>query len=112
MAVRLRIVMYLTEALTFRVTVQDAPSQLIMKLEGKVVGPWVTELRKAWIALAPLLSTKKLALDLCGVTFVDEAGLGLLREIHKATQAEMITSSPLTRYFADRAQENGIQKGK
>jgi hypothetical protein len=72
-----------------------------MKLEGKMVGPWVTECRRAWLALAPSLSTKKLALDLCGVTFMDEGGLELLREIYGATRAEVVAGSPLTKHFAE-----------
>jgi len=74
-----------------------------MKLEGRMVGPWVTECKRAWLALESTLPPKKLALDLCGVTFVDEAGLQLLREIYSATRAEMIANSPLTRHFAEQA---------
>ena len=105
MAVRMPTVMYRTHwrVLTFRVSLQEQPEKLVMKLEGKMVGPWVTECRQAWTKLLSSLSTKKLALDLCGVTFVDEPGLELLREIYRATRADMITSSPLTKYFADRA---------
>ncbi len=77
-----------------------------MKLEGKMVGPWVTECRRAWMALASSLSTKKLALDLCGVTFMDEAGLELLREIYGATRAEVGASSPLTKHFAEQVMQS------
>lgn len=87
--------------LTFRVTVQDEPERLIMKLEGKMVGAWVTECHRAWTALRSSLSTKKLALDFCGVTFVDESGLELLREIYRNTRADMIADSPLTKHFAE-----------
>lgn len=74
-----------------------------MKLEGKMVGPWVMECKRAWLALEPSLSPKKLALDLRGVTFVDESGLALLREIYRATQATIVTNSPLTKHFAEQA---------
>ncbi len=86
---------------TFRATVQEDSERFIMKLEGKIVGPWARECRRAWLALASSLSTKKLALDLCGVTFMDEAGLELLREIYRATRAEVVASSPLTKHFAE-----------
>lgn len=72
-----------------------------MKLEGKMIGAWVTECRQAWIALLAALSTRRLVLDLCGVISVDESGLELLREIYGATRADMITNSPLTKHFAD-----------
>lgn len=88
---------------TFRVTVKDGPDRAIMKLEGKMVGPWVRECRQTWTALLSSLSARKLALDLCGVTFVDESGLGLLREIYRATRADIVANSPLTKHFADQA---------
>jgi hypothetical protein len=89
--------------LTFRATVEEKPEAFVMKLEGRMVGPWVTECKRAWLALESSLPPKKLALDLCGVTFVDEAGLQLLREIYSATRAEMIANSPLTKHFVEQA---------
>jgi len=74
-----------------------------MKLEGRMVGACVGECRLAWLSLQSSLSQRKLALDLCGVTFVDESGLELLREIYRATRADMLTNSPLTRHFAEQA---------
>jgi hypothetical protein len=74
-----------------------------MKLEGKLVGPWVPECRQAWLALESSRSAKKLTLDLCGVMFVDDSGIALLGEIYRATRAEMLTGSPLTKHFAEQA---------
>ena len=74
-----------------------------MKLEGRLIGPWVEECRRAWLALESWRATKKLALDLCGVTFVDEPGIALLREICRSTGAELLTSSPLSKHFAEQA---------
>ena len=83
-----------------------------MKLEGRIVGPWVAECKRAWLALEPSLSPKKLALDLRGVTFVDESGLELLREIYRATRAPMITDSPLTKHFAEQAMRSTTEGKK
>ncbi len=74
-----------------------------MKLEGKLIGPWVAECRQAWVDLNASLMTKKLALDLCGLTFADDSGIALLQDIYRANRAEMLTGSPLTRHFADQA---------
>jgi anti-anti-sigma regulatory factor len=76
-----------------------------MKLEGKLTGPWVEECMRVWLELKRTLSTRKLALDLCGVTFVDALGMQLLREIYSATRAEFRTNSPLTNYFAEQAMQ-------
>lgn len=46
---------------------------------------------------------KPLLLDIRGVTFADSKGAHILRDIVKATGAEVISESPLTRYFATKA---------
>lgn len=74
-----------------------------MKLEGRMVGPWVGECKRAWLSLQSSLSARKLALDLCGVTFVDESGLDLLREMYRTAHPDFLTNSPLTRHFAEMA---------
>jgi ABC-type transporter Mla MlaB component len=73
-----------------------------MRLEGKVVGPWVEECHRAWQAVREELGAKTLRLDLCGVTFVDESGTAMLREIHRASGGEILANSPLTNYFKER----------
>ena len=83
-----------------------------MKLEGRLVGPWVTECKQAWLALESARSAKRLTLDLCGVTFVDDSGLALLREIYGATHAEILTGSPLTRHFAEQATASKTDRRK
>ena len=82
-----------------------------MKLEGKMAGPWVEECRQAWLALAPSLRAKKLTLDLRGITFVDDSGAQLLRDMYRETHAEMFTDSPLTSYFAEQARQAKNGKG-
>jgi ABC-type transporter Mla MlaB component len=52
---------------------------LTLRLEGRVVGPWVDELRQI---CKPLLADKtKLALDLAEVSFADENGVTLLTSL-------------------------------
>jgi hypothetical protein len=54
------------------------PTQTI-KLEGKLLEPWVDEVRKA---CAPGTSpSSRISLDLFALTFVDAAGEGLLRDL-------------------------------
>lgn len=74
-----------------------------MKLEGRMVGPWVEECRRAWLCLQSSLCARELALDLCGVMFVDESGVDLLREMYRSAHADFLTNSPLTRHFAEMA---------
>jgi ABC-type transporter Mla MlaB component len=95
-----------------RITVHEGDSEQTIKLEGKVVGPWVRELNRTWQALAPSVGFKKLQVDLSDVAFVDANGRKLLREIHQKTNAHFLANSPLTRYFADDARQQSPQDGE
>jgi anti-anti-sigma regulatory factor len=50
----------------------------LLKLEGRLVGPWVTVLRRHCRRLG---DRNQVDIDLAAVTFVDQAGLGLLRDL-------------------------------
>jgi ABC-type transporter Mla MlaB component len=50
-----------------------------LKLEGKLLGPWVTELARSCNELP--CSLDRLRLDLSAVTFVDGPGVALLRDL-------------------------------
>ena len=61
---------------------EDAPSATL-RLEGRVTGPWVVELRRVCTeALANnARGENHLVIDLAGVSFLDAAGVTLLREL-------------------------------
>jgi anti-anti-sigma regulatory factor len=50
-----------------------------IKLEGKLLGPWVGEVRNACAAGTD--PSSRISLDLSALTFVDSAGEGLLRDL-------------------------------
>src|SRR5262249_35415978 len=50
-----------------------------LKLEGKLLGPWVEVVRDA--CEAGTGDMDRIQLDLCGVTFADAAGITLLRDL-------------------------------
>ncbi len=85
-----------------RISVKSADGWVDMRLEGKVIGPWVEECQRTWESIRPELQAKKLRLDLRGMTFMDGRGTELLREIRRASGAEVLADSPLTKYFAER----------
>ena len=72
-----------------------------MKLEGRVAGPWASELDRVWIESAPRLGSKKLVIDLHNVTYADAAGKQVLRSIYAQTHAELLTSTPWTQFLAE-----------
>ncbi len=51
----------------------------ILKLEGKLLEPWVDELRQACFAAGPLAARP--GLDLSAVSYADAAGIALLRAL-------------------------------
>jgi hypothetical protein len=74
-----------------------------LKLEGKIVGPWVSEFDRTWRSLAPSLGSRKLVVDLRGVMHMDSEARLLLTEIHQKTGADFLADTPMTQYFADEA---------
>lgn len=54
----------------------------LIRVEGKIVGRWVGELRRA--ALTALAGPERVAVDLGGVSFADTDGIALLRELSGA----------------------------
>ena len=68
------------------------------------MGPWASELDRTWRPLAASLGTKKMVVDICGVTYADLDGTRTLADIHRATGAEFVADTPMTKYFAAEAQ--------
>ena len=54
-------------------------SVLTLRLEGKLLGPWVTELARSCNEVPS--PPNRLRLDLSAVTFVDGPGVALLRDL-------------------------------
>lgn len=84
-----------------RITIQDTADALEMRLEGRVAGPWASELDRAWLEAAPRLQSRKLVIDLHNVTYADANGKQVLRDIYAQTNAEFIASTPWTQFLAE-----------
>lgn len=61
-----------------KISADDEPHQVTLKLEGSLAGTWVVELEDFWRAMRPRLSGRPLCLHLTGVKHVDNAGRYLL----------------------------------
>jgi anti-anti-sigma regulatory factor len=85
-----------------KITIQGEAYAVTLKIEGKVVGAFVREFRRAWDELAPSLKSRKVIVDLRETTFLNAEGKQVLAEIAK-TGAEFLFASPLTRYYAEEA---------
>jgi len=86
--------------MSLRITVHEQESLIKLTLEGRLAGPWVAELCRAWRETAPRLGSKTLLLNLRGLTFSDEEGKQVLRDIVLQTNAEISSGTPFTKFLA------------
>jgi ABC-type transporter Mla MlaB component len=70
-----------------RITVAETATEQRWTLEGRLVGPWVGELRTRWKERHRAQNGRTCTVDLSAVTFIDKGGQRLLRIMSKdATQ--------------------------
>jgi len=91
---------------TLRITIQDTDEAVEMRLEGRVAGPWASELDRVWVETAPRLASKKLIIDLHNVTYADAAGKQVLSTIYAQTRATFITNTPWAQFLAEEVTAN------
>jgi hypothetical protein len=63
---------------------QKTSDAIVLKLEGSVKGPWVEELRKAWVTSAKMAAGEPVSIDLGAVSFADGRGRDLLLRMRRA----------------------------
>jgi hypothetical protein len=97
-----------------RITKESSNGRTVIKLEGKLGGPWVEELRRMWTEE----SSKSLTLDMRGVTAIDQYGEQLLARM-AGSGACFVADTPMTKYIVERAAgglggtaDGGKEKGK
>jgi anti-anti-sigma regulatory factor len=66
-----------------KITIHDSARELRLRLEGRLAGPWVKELRQCWQTAASTTEFRPTVLDLREVDFVDPDGQALLAEMHR-----------------------------
>jgi ABC-type transporter Mla MlaB component len=62
-----------------RITTRQEDESLLLKLEGKLLEPWLDEVRR--VCSASGTPQDRIRLDLAAVTFADADGAALLREL-------------------------------
>ena len=66
-----------------KITLHDHPNELRFRLEGKLAGAWVSELRQCWQTATSTTQGRAISLDLGEVDFVDAEGQALLADMHR-----------------------------
>ena len=61
-----------------KATIERKDEGTVLKVEGKVCGPWVDELRDCWESLLATTGGHPIAVELADVSFIDERGKELL----------------------------------
>jgi anti-anti-sigma regulatory factor len=94
-----------------RITVVDlSESAVVLRVEGRITGSWVEELRRTCAAHAFAAHASvghafpdevQLSLELSDVSFADAAGIGLLKEL-RSGGADLIRPTP---FIAERLKD-------
>jgi outer membrane protein len=66
-----------------RITTEIKRGKLTLYIEGRLTGPWVGALEQCWRDLSERGERQKFYINLCGVSFIDDAGKVLLKEMHR-----------------------------
>jgi hypothetical protein len=85
-----------------RITREGDAGSPSLKLEGRLEGPWVEVLRKAWEDSMVLLDGGKVTIDLGAISFADRNGRELLRELQKKGTTLARVSEFMRHILADR----------
>jgi len=84
-----------------KITLLDSARELRFRLEGKLSGLWVGELRQCWVTASSTTVGRRTVLDLREVDFVDEEGETLMRDMRERG-VELHATTPFIRAIVDR----------
>jgi hypothetical protein len=70
-------------ATVLRVTTISAKGSPVLRLEGKLGGPWVDELQNCWNDVATKKHESAIKIDMRGVSYVDHSGRNLLLRMER-----------------------------
>ena len=65
-----------------RITIIKNATATTLRVEGRLIGPWVDELERAWRGITSDPADGRVAVDLTDVTFVGEEGKKLLEAMY------------------------------
>ena len=82
-----------------RITVHPQETHTTLELEGRLAGPWVAELQRAWDE-AGLSTGRRIVVNLAAVSYVDADGKRLLSDMCRAG-IEFEASGCLMRWLVD-----------
>jgi anti-anti-sigma regulatory factor len=87
-----------------KITIVETPTDRRWILQGRLVGPWVNELRTTWKRAHRSQDTRACIIDLNDVTFIDKSGERLLRAMSKKG-AQLIAGGMYVKHVLQQLQE-------
>jgi len=88
-----------------KITLHDSAGELRFRLEGRLSGAWVGELRQCWLTAQSTVRSRKITLDLGEVDYVDADGQSLLTDMSQ--QGAVIKAvTPLIREIVQEIERN------
>ena len=66
-----------------KISILDTPNYRRLMVEGKLIGPWASELASVWRQAATELNGRELVVDVKGLTVITEDGENVLLELMK-----------------------------
>ena len=85
-----------------KITLLDSAHELRFRLEGRLSGPWVGELRQCWQTASSTTQGRSTVVDMGEVDFVDSEGQSLLAEMHGGG-VRLVAVTPLIRAVVEEA---------
>ena len=85
-----------------KITTHRSDDATRITLEGRLVGPWITELERSWREAEQSATGRRLVVDLTGVTFVEQEGKALLTRMYQAG-AELLATGCCMRSIVEDA---------
>jgi len=90
-----------------RITIAETPTEQKWTVEGRLVHPWISELKSIWTKTKTARRERKCVVDLNGVTFIDKNGEKVLAELSKQG-AELIATGCYTRHVVHNIERKKI----
>src|ERR1700730_3378375 len=80
-----------------RITIAETPTEQKWTVEGRLVHPWISELKSIWTRTKSARRERKCVVELAGGIFIDKNGEKVLAALFKE-RAELIATGCYTRH--------------
>ena len=92
-----------------KITINETPTEERWILQGRLVGPWVDELRTSWKERRPSRGGRICVVDLNDVSFIDKGGERLLRTMSKQG-AKLVADGMYIRHVLEQLKTSGVRR--